>query len=429
MLRNEVDERSPLRVLDASIDGGVRAGQLGVVLARAGVGKTAFLVQVGLDAVLRDQRVLHVAVDMAVDQVRTWYDELFSDLAQGSSAEERAATLLLLERNRIIQSYTPESFTSDRLGQVVNVLQEHCAFDPDVILVDGLAWEGGKLSTLLALKQIAAAHGARLWMTARTPRDDSDEGGLEMPAGFADVSEAFEVALVLRPSKSYIDLRLVRDHGVVGGPRPVLALHPDTMRLVDQRDTGEFVAPPLERDQYTLFSGAAPGAEAMFGELAERYGLQEVNYTFPTHEPARERGLTELSERKLRQGDVSLTYVARRMNRTYTTSPTFRKVLQSIWHQINNAQQVVVIGIIKEDGTVKGGTGWGAELARVWNKPLWVFDQDKQQWFRWNSLDEKWVPSRTPRLIAPNFAGTGTRFLTDAGREAIAAVFEATFAG
>jgi hypothetical protein len=76
---------------------------------------------------------------------------------------------------------------------------------------------------------------------------------------------------------------------------------------------------------------------------------------------------------------------------------------------------------------VKGGTGWGAELARVWNKPLWVFDQDKEQWFRWNSLEEKWVPSRTPRLIAANFAGTGTRFLTDAGRAAIVDVFSTTF--
>ena len=29
------------------------------------------------------------------------------------------------------------------------------------------------------------------------------------------------------------------------------------------------------------------------------------------------------------------------------------------------------------DDTVKGGTGWGAEFAKLCNKPLFVFDQDK----------------------------------------------------
>jgi hypothetical protein len=30
---------------------------------------------------------------------------------------------------------------------------------------------------------------------------------------------------------------------------------------------------------YTLFCGGAQGAEAEFGRQAERYGVQEVNYT------------------------------------------------------------------------------------------------------------------------------------------------------
>ena len=32
-----------------------------------------------------------------------------------------------------------------------------------------------------------------------------------------------------------------------------------------------------------LFSGGAPGAEAWFGECAERYGIEEVNFTFDGH--------------------------------------------------------------------------------------------------------------------------------------------------
>ena len=48
MIRQEAILRGPLRVLDRSIRGGLGKGHLGVIMAPAGVGKTAFLVQVGL---------------------------------------------------------------------------------------------------------------------------------------------------------------------------------------------------------------------------------------------------------------------------------------------------------------------------------------------------------------------------------------------
>ena len=65
-----------------------------------------------------------------------------------------------------------------------------------------------------------------------------------------------------------------------------------------------------------------------------------------------------------------MEYLSRLMNRRYTDSPVFRKILQSIWHQINNGQEIYVIGKVLDDKTVKGGTGWGAEFAKLCNKPL-----------------------------------------------------------
>ena len=58
-------------------------------------------------------------------------------------------------------------------------------------------------------------------------------------------------------------------------------------------------------------------------------------------------------------------------------------MLQSIWHQVNNGQEIFVVGKILDDDTVKGGTGWGAEFAKLCNKPLFVFDQERDGWFRW----------------------------------------------
>jgi len=69
------------------------------------------------------------------------------------------------------------------------------------------------------------------------------------------------------------------------------------------------------------------------------------------------------------------------MRRRYSDAPTIRKVLQTIWYQVNNGQEIYVIGVILQDGTVRGGTGWGAEFAKLCNKPLCVFDQEQDGWF------------------------------------------------
>src|SRR5438876_5415903 len=136
-----------------------------------------------------------------------------------------------------------------------------------------------------------------------------------------------------------------------------------------------------------LFSGGAPGAEEEFGACAERHGVEEVNFTFDGRKIGRPRGVRVLNHEELQAGDVSLAYVSRLMHRRYTDSPTIRKVLQTLWYQVNHGQEIYVVGAILEDGTVRGGTGWGAEFAKLCNKPLHVFDQDKDGWFQGSGDD------------------------------------------
>ena len=74
---------------------------------------------------------------------------------------------------------------------------------------------------------------------------------------------------------------------------------------------------------------------------------------------------------------------------------------------------------------MRGGTGVGAEFAKFFNKPLCVFDQDQNGWFRWTG--EQWEATRDPVIGESYFCGTGTRFLKDNGRGAIVGLFARTF--
>jgi hypothetical protein len=185
----------------------------------------------------------------------------------------------------------------------------------------------------------------------------------------------------------------------------------------------------MKTEDFILFSGAARGAEAEFGACAERHGIEEVNFTFEGHADDRRRGIRVLNHEELQAGDVSLEYVSKLMNRRYTEGPTLRKILQTLWYQVNHGQEIYVVGAILDDGHVRGGTGWGAEFAKLCNKPLFVFDQERDGWFEWTGHDWKPRPKdNAPVISHPHFTGTGTREIRESGKRAIEDLFARSFA-
>jgi len=179
-----------------------------------------------------------------------------------------------------------------------------------------------------------------------------------------------------------------------------------------------------DNSQITLYSGGHKGSEAEFGRLAEAWNLNEVTISFEGHKAERTRGMVVLDGEELRKGDVSMEIVSKRMNRTYSQTDMIRKVIQSLFHMVNKGHHVIAVGWIQPDDTVKGGTGWGVELARLFNRPLHVYDQDSNKWFSWEF--GKWV-EETPVITSDTFAGTGTRNLTEEGRKALYDLFERSF--
>jgi hypothetical protein len=180
----------------------------------------------------------------------------------------------------------------------------------------------------------------------------------------------------------------------------------------------------MKPQEITLFSGGARGTEETFGDLAEKYGLAEVNFTFDGHHIQRTKNIRRLSSEELEKGTVSMEEVSKRLHRDLSTRPWMRQILQSIWHQVNTAYQVFVVGVIQGDGTVTGGTGWAAELAKMFNRPLHVFDQEKGHWFTWRQ--NTWV-EEVPVVAHYKICGTGTRHLNAAGKKAIEELFARSF--
>jgi hypothetical protein len=180
----------------------------------------------------------------------------------------------------------------------------------------------------------------------------------------------------------------------------------------------------MKSEECTLYHGGLKGAESLFGETAEQYGVNEVIFSFDGHKLNRDRNTVVLSEAELQRGDISMELASRMMNRTYYETDKIRKVLQAIFHMVNKGHQVFVVGAILDDNSVKGGTGWAVELAKLFNRPLHVFDQNRNGWFTWR--EGAWTQDK-PLIKYTTFVGSGTRYLSDEGRAAIEQLFAASF--
>ncbi len=173
-----------------------------------------------------------------------------------------------------------------------------------------------------------------------------------------------------------------------------------------------------------LITGGHKGTEAEFGRTAERWNIPDVVLSYEGHVMEREKNVEVLDDAELARGDVSMDIVFTRLGRTFGHGRTTKRVIQSMFHVVTRGDQLFAVGWIQDDGTVKGGTGWGVELAKFFNRQVSVFDQDKERWFTWRG--HEWEEDE-PTLPDTPFSATGTRNLTEASRAAIEALFERSF--
>jgi hypothetical protein len=231
MYSKELSERNPLRLFEYSIHGGLGPGNIGVVVARHGIGKSAFLVGIAIDDAIRGRRVLHVSLDKTVDHMREFYDEIFMDLAHSAGLEDLATARLDMERHRMIHTYTGGTFTIDKLRHSIQFLKDVAHFEPACLILEGFAFEQAAIADVEALRQLAAEFNVELWMSALTHRGVAADA-LGIPEHLAKLAPAIAVIVQMADDNGSVKLSLLKDHDNPNVAKLTLALDPSTMLLV-----------------------------------------------------------------------------------------------------------------------------------------------------------------------------------------------------
>ena len=229
MLHSDLILRNPLRSLEGTAENLLTPGGFGAVLARAGVGKTAFMVQLALYSLLQERNVLHISLDDSVKKVRLWYEEVFRAVAESYERPQIQAVWDAALPHRFIMTFKVEGFSVPKLQERLTDLTEQGIFSPQVILIDGLPFTDGSRDTLQGLRDLAGRYGVPVWFTITIHRhEEPGEDGL--PVQLAEVRDLFETALVLLPDGKDIHVQRLLGASPEAGNSP-LVLDPSTMLL------------------------------------------------------------------------------------------------------------------------------------------------------------------------------------------------------
>ena len=168
---------------------------------------------------------------------------------------------------------------------------------------------------------------------------------------------------------------------------------------------------------YINHSGGAVGADYEWSKQGATYGVVSRHYWYGQCTPY---GNVKVSEEDFEEGQRRVLLANRVLHRR---PERYMSLLARDYCQVKYAEAIFAIGQLYR-GNVKGGTGWAVQMAIDDGKPVYLFDQEQGTWL---TLKEgSWNRCEVP-VLTQNFAGIGSRNITERGIQAIEAVYRKTF--
>jgi hypothetical protein len=203
---------------------------------------------------------------------------------------------------------------------------------------------------------------------------------------------------------------------------------------------------PTDINESVSNSGGADGADIEFDRIGKRFGRTKNLHFYIDNEtnlpPYRDTPITDPNF--IEEGSKEATKAAQV---TYGfKGKIVNPLLIRNWAQVKYSDVVIAVSTFAETGerlfpnsrnpeenrkalrkSVTGGTGYAVQMAINHNKPVYVFDQKNEKWFKYEYSSKKWMESEVP-ILGKRFAGIGTQRINEVGKKAIADVHKKTLA-
>jgi len=232
MVKEELVQRSPVRVFMKYIKGGLQAGELGIVASLSGIGKTSVLVQIALDKLLQGKKVIHISFTQHTDYVLAWYEDIFSEFISKKNLEHEKDIKDDIVKNRVLMKFNQDGLTVDQILRSLEALIKDGGFAADDVIIDGYKFTAKDRDNISKIKEFAKKLKLSVWFSCTVSETSSyDKNGI--PLQLKDYAELFDIIVDLKPKQAHIEFLLARSRDSESPENLALRLDPKTLLILD----------------------------------------------------------------------------------------------------------------------------------------------------------------------------------------------------
>ncbi|MDR1866648.1 MAG: hypothetical protein LBQ77_00095 [Treponema sp.] len=209
MVTEELIARSPVRIFEQSINGGLNKGEIGIVTAPSGIGKTSVLVQIALDKLLQDRNVIHISFTQHTDYVLAWYENIFKETLTNVNVDNDIEIKNKLIKNRVLMHFNQEKLSVEQILRSIRALISEGGFGAEQLIVDGFDFSRANRDIIKIVQQFAKESGLSVWFSCTVQETDYDSR--HIPYTVSNYEDLIAVVIVLTSKSDYIELSVEKN--------------------------------------------------------------------------------------------------------------------------------------------------------------------------------------------------------------------------
>ena len=171
MAKNNLIDKSPIRLFYDATNGGLKAGEIGLVTAKKGLGKTAVLVQFGMDTLFDGNQLVHVSFNQHASNIIPWYDDIFTEINKKKVITNPDAVKEQITRNRSIFNFNQDCFNLEKVVNQLNAMKAG-GYDIKSVIIDDVDFKKMTLADLQTVSTFAKATNSKVWISATVDGDE-----------------------------------------------------------------------------------------------------------------------------------------------------------------------------------------------------------------------------------------------------------------
>jgi hypothetical protein len=233
MILSELIQRSPIRIFEQSIHGGLKPGEIGIVASPNGVGKTSVLVQLALDKLLQGKKVIHVSFSQHTQYVPVWYEDIFTEFISKKNLENAAEIKNDLVKNRVLMTFNQDGISNDQILKSLRAMIIEGGFKADSIIIDGFDFTRSEKKSIADFKTFATELGISVWYSCSVKDDGHPYDKENIPLILSGFTDNIDVIIILQPKADHVELSISKDRDSVISKSKTMKLDTRTLLILE----------------------------------------------------------------------------------------------------------------------------------------------------------------------------------------------------